>query len=223
MHQYAGSFASLVMLLTLSMGCQSLQKSLLDDDCTSTRLTFWDNETDTELPSPRLASAEALKWMTENDAQLLAAHTANPELDQTMAGDFDAMDWSASKARVFVPEMLEREHDSRRNNPQVAQTERRKPLFSKAVFGVQATSIGIDDFGTPQALAARGPLARNGEQMETYVVASGDTLGVISKKIYGTSGRWMELAHLNNLGDGSLIYPKEILFYIKDTVALGRR
>jgi nucleoid-associated protein YgaU len=50
----------------------------------------------------------------------------------------------------------------------------------------------------------------------------GDTLGSISKKLYGTPGRWMELAHLNHLGNGSLIYPKEILFYIKDSQVIGQ-
>jgi hypothetical protein len=73
------------------------------------------------------------------------------------------------------------------------------------------------------ALAARNRVIPQGENMAAYIVQPGDTLGTISKKLYGTPQRWMELAHLNQLGNGSLIYPKEIIFYINDRSNLGHQ
>jgi nucleoid-associated protein YgaU len=55
--------------------------------------------------------------------------------------------------------------------------------------------------------------------MGSYIVQPGDTLSVISVKIYGTSSRWMELAHLNRLGNGSVIFPNELILYVPDKAA----
>lgn len=38
-------------------------------------------------------------------------------------------------------------------------------------------------------------------EMETYVVESGDTLGKISRKFYGTAGSWGRIAEANNIKD----------------------
>lgn len=38
-------------------------------------------------------------------------------------------------------------------------------------------------------------------EMETYVVQSGDTLGKISRKFYGTAGSWGRIAEANGISD----------------------
>lgn len=220
------SFLVSLGLFSGALGCQSIQKAFLDDDCATTRLTFWERESEDSLPSPKQASEEALLAMKENEAQLLAARGSSlDDMEKGMHLPQDNQDWALSETQVFVPELLQREYFTARGSKDTKNVERRKPLFARSQFGVQAASLD-----TPAFLPRAGLLARSGvpsgisagSAMNTYEVVPGDTLGTISKKIYGTPGRWMELAHLNNLGNGSLIYPKEILFYIKDSQVIGQ-
>ena len=46
-----------------------------------------------------------------------------------------------------------------------------------------------------------------------YIVEPGDTLGKISARIYGTPGRWQELASLSGLPDPNKIYPGDVIYY----------
>jgi nucleoid-associated protein YgaU len=220
------SFLALIALFSGVIGCQSIQKAILDDDCATTRLTFWEAEPEDSLPSPRQASEEALLAMKENDAQLLAARGSSLEdVENGMHLPLDQQEWALGQTQVFVPELLQREYFAPRNTREARNAERRKPLFARSQFGVQAASLDTPSFTTAAGLQARSSVPYgnpHGSAMNTYEVVPGDTLGTISKKIYGTPGRWMELAHLNHLGNGSLIYPKEILFYIKDSQVIGQ-
>jgi len=227
---YQRSFCFLVIFSNIFgiVGCQSMQRAMFDDDCTTTRLTFWESETVDSLPSPKLASEEALQWMKENETQLLAAHGSSLDgLEDGLYLAQDNQDWTMDKTQVFVPELLQREYFVKQDYQDSKGMERRKPLFAKAHYGVQAASLDTSTFLPTGVLQARvgvpngGTLAMS-HAMSSYEVMPGDTLGTISKKIYGTPGRWMELAHLNHLGNGSLIYPKEILFYIKDSQVISQ-
>ncbi len=110
-------------------------------------------------------------------------------------------------------------------------TTRRRPVFLGKI-GVEAmiqqakgvninapaaVTGGIMSFSARSARGA-GPIA-NRENMGSYIVQPGDTLSVISMKIYGTSGRWMELAHMNRLGNGSVIFPNELILYVPEKAA----
>jgi nucleoid-associated protein YgaU len=220
------SFLIVIGLFSGVIGCQSIQKAILDDDCATTRLTFWEVEAEDSLPSPRQASEEALLAMKENDAQLLAARGSSLEdMEKGMHLPSDNQDWVLGQTQVFVPELLQREYFASRSTQEAKNVERRKPLFARAQFGVEAAALTTPSFAPTAGLQARSPVSfgsPRGSAMNTYEVVPGDTLGTISKKIYGTPGRWMELAHLNQLGNGSLIYPKEILFYIKDAQVVGQ-
>jgi nucleoid-associated protein YgaU len=44
-----------------------------------------------------------------------------------------------------------------------------------------------------------------------YVVAAGDSLGIISSRIYGTSKKWQELAEANDLKAPFFIFPGDVL------------
>ncbi len=54
-----------------------------------------------------------------------------------------------------------------------------------------------------------------------YVVEHGDTLAKISGKIYGTPGRWNELAKLSGLANPSRIYPGDLVYYTLDESAVA--
>jgi len=54
-----------------------------------------------------------------------------------------------------------------------------------------------------------------------YIVESGDTLGKISQKIYGTTGRWNELATLSGISNPSRIYPGDLVYYTLDESAVA--
>ncbi len=54
-----------------------------------------------------------------------------------------------------------------------------------------------------------------------YIVEAGDTLGKISQKIYGTTGRWNELATLSGLSNPSRIYPGDLVYYTLDESAVS--
>ena len=60
---------------------------------------------------------------------------------------------------------------------------------------------------------AAGPgLPEFGSRM-SYVVVKGDTLAKISAKIYGTIGKWRELARISRFENPSRIYPGDLVYY----------
>ena len=60
-----------------------------------------------------------------------------------------------------------------------------------------------------------GYVPESGSRM-AYFVASGDTLGTISQKVYGDKSRWKELSTANNLANPNKIYPGDVVFYTLD-------
>jgi|LauGreDrversion4_2_1035121.scaffolds.fasta_scaffold03647_8 nucleoid-associated protein YgaU len=46
-----------------------------------------------------------------------------------------------------------------------------------------------------------------------YVIEPGDTLATISKRIYGTAKKWMELAEINGLTDANRIFAGDVIRY----------
>jgi nucleoid-associated protein YgaU len=70
--------------------------------------------------------------------------------------------------------------------------------------------------GTP---AAPG-LPEMGSKM-AYVVEKGDTLAKISQKIYGSNGRWQEMATLSGLTNPSRIFPGDLVYYTLDESAVA--
>lgn len=50
-----------------------------------------------------------------------------------------------------------------------------------------------------------------------YLVQDGDTLGLISEKLFGSKNRWRELAELNSLENPNLIYVGQKLMVPSDT------
>lgn len=71
-------------------------------------------------------------------------------------------------------------------------------------------------------LAAGPGLPELGSKM-SYIVVSGDTLGKISNRIYGTVGKWRELAENSGIEDPSRIYPGDVVYYqlTSDAVAFA--
>ncbi len=54
-----------------------------------------------------------------------------------------------------------------------------------------------------------------------YVVEQGDTLAKISQRIYGTPGRWNELATLSGITTPSRIFPGDLVYYTLDEGAVN--
>lgn len=54
-----------------------------------------------------------------------------------------------------------------------------------------------------------------------YVVEHGDTLAKISQRIYGTPGRWNELATLSGITTPSRIFPGDLVYYTLDEGAVN--
>jgi len=79
-----------------------------------------------------------------------------------------------------------------------------------------ATPMPFQPGGSP---AAPG-LPEVGSKMG-YIVEAGDTLGKISQKIYGTTGRWNELATLSGMANPSRIYPGDLVYYTLDESAVA--
>lgn len=87
------------------------------------------------------------------------------------------------------------------------------PMAEAAPAG---SSMPFQPGGSP---AAPG-LPEAGSKMG-YIVESGDTLGKISQKIYGTPGRWNELATLSGIANPSRIYPGDLVYYTLDESAVS--
>jgi len=59
--------------------------------------------------------------------------------------------------------------------------------------------------------SSKAPALSGNEKL--YVVQPGDTLGTISKTLYGTSRQWKSLAELNGLANAARIYPGDAIKY----------
>lgn len=85
-----------------------------------------------------------------------------------------------------------------------------------AAAPAQASSpLPFQPGGTP----AGQNLPEMGSKM-AYVVEQGDTLGKISQKIYGSNGRWQEMATLSGITNPSRIFPGDLVYYTLDEAAV---
>lgn len=87
---------------------------------------------------------------------------------------------------------------------------------SAAPAAPSTAAIPFQPGGSP---AAPG-LPEIGSKM-AYIVEAGDTMGKISQKIYGTPGRWQELASLSGMSNPSRIYPGDLVYYTLDESAVA--
>lgn len=85
--------------------------------------------------------------------------------------------------------------------------------------GATAAASNPPPFQPGGSPAAPG-LPEVGSKM-AYIVEAGDTLGKISQKIYGSPGRWNELATLSGIANPSRIYPGDLVYYTLDESAVS--
>lgn len=216
-----------------------------DEDSVNRRSVYREDDGRSLLPTPQQAAEEARQYKVEEEKKI-AERRKGDEPIGGVDSDGTLNDLTAAYTQILVPQA--QQEDSyfapvkKSPEQQMVQamkggqikaggTTRRKPVFLGKI-GVeamlqQAKGVNVNApaavTGGMMSLSARsgrgaGPIA-NRESMGSYIVQPGDTLSVISVKIYGTSSRWMELAHLNRLGNGSVIFPNELILYIPDTGA----
>lgn len=88
------------------------------------------------------------------------------------------------------------------------------PAAAPAPVASSGPTIPFQPGGSP---AAPG-LPEVGSKM-AYVVEKGDTLAKISQKIFGSTGRWNEIATLSGLSNPSRIFPGDLVYYTLDDSA----
>lgn len=79
-----------------------------------------------------------------------------------------------------------------------------KMYLGLGVTELEAKSSALDDF------LAKNSIKSNTIKPKKYTVVAGDTLRIISNKIYGDSSEWRKLYHLNRellRGNPNLILP----------------
>jgi len=101
-------------------------------------------------------------------------------------------------------------------NPSVGMTPASVGSNQSTANSVSSSPMPFQPGGSP---AAPG-LPEIGSKM-AYIVEAGDTLGKISRKIYGTPGRWNELATLSGMANPSRIYPGDLVYYTLDEKAVS--
>lgn len=85
------------------------------------------------------------------------------------------------------------------------------PLPASQEAEEQRQNLSGGDFGAAGTFAASG-LPEIGSKM-VYIVKKGDTLGKISKKIFGSIKQWKQLTSWNSIEDVNRIYPGEVIYY----------
>jgi nucleoid-associated protein YgaU len=214
-----------------------------DEDAINQRSVYREDDYRGLLPSPEQASQEARQDKADEEKKIAQRHKAD-ETIEAAESDGTLNDLAAAYTQILVPGAQEEQPyfaPTQKGSPEqrgagvqgtikAGGTTRRKPVFlgklgleamiqkAKAVnINAPAAVTGGMSFS---ARAGRGaePMA-NREGMGSYIVQAGDTLSTISARIYGTSSRWMELAHLNRLGNGSVIFPNELILYAPDQAA----
>ena len=229
--------AGLCLLAVIPSACST--SGFGDEDAVNQRSRYRDDDQANLLPSPAQAAEEARLYQTGEEVKKVAQSRRN---DETFEGESEAptndiSDLNAAYAQILVPQGQEEQAyfapAKNRQGQGAAEgesgTKRRKPVFlskvgvdallTQAPSGVNVNAPALVTGGFSLAARASGRTSnaiRVQEGMGSYIVRPGDSLSTISMHIYGTSTRWMELAHLNRLGNGSIIFPKELLLYVPD-------
>ncbi len=212
-------------LLPLMNACAS---NGLGEDAINQRSVYQDDDSASLLlPSPKQASEEARRNQGETEEQSMGKlHGASNQVASGVDGTGEMNDIAAAIARIAVPQGQDEGSAFVPVKGRVPTgKERRKPIFL-GKLGIEAIFSQTDTSAMRPALRTEPPSgmrlsARSGpapgvstEGMGTYIVRPGDSLSLISLHIYGTTSRWMELAVLNRLGNGSIIFPKELILYV---------
>ncbi len=99
-----------------------------------------------------------------------------------------------------------------------------EPFAANAAEDLFAVDAGTDpvvsadeavapvETGVATALPAQGMVPEDGARL-AYHIQVGDTLAIISQKIFGNAGSWRTLAQENNLSNPNLIYAGDVLYY----------
>ncbi len=133
---------------------------------------------------------------TENDLQEIIQEMNGSQGDAT--GDGAALQQNAAAAPV-------------NNTPAPAPVQE-----AAAPAAPAAPTLPFQPGGSP----AGNGLPELGSKM-AYVVETGDTLAKISQRIYGSPGRWNELATLSGITTPSRIYPGDLVYYTLDEGAVN--
>ncbi len=199
-----------------------------DDEAINRRTVYRGDDSSSLLPSPAQAADEARQYQKAEDERKSAQMRGSEgSVDVGADGSGGLSEITAAYAQISVPTGPEEQpFFAPVKGRKVQEGARRKPIFlgklgidallSEAQTGAAAGALPLVTGGMSLAARAKPGTVKPREGMGTYIVRPGDTLSVISVHIYGTSGRWMELAHLNRLGNGSIIFPKELILYIPD-------
>jgi nucleoid-associated protein YgaU len=136
---------------------------------------------------------------TENDLQEIIQEMNGSQGD-AMAGDTALQQNAAAAAPIDNTAMAQAPVD---NSMQAAPA----PASPTLPFqpGGSPAGNGLPELGSKMA----------------YVVEQGDTLAKISQRIYGTPGRWNELATLSGITTPSRIYPGDLVYYTLDEGAVN--
>jgi nucleoid-associated protein YgaU len=241
------NFVKIVLVSSCYLNLTACQTSDgFDDDSINRRSVYREDDSQSLLPTPQQASEEARQYKVEEEKKIAERKKSDDEPIGAVDSDGKLNDLTAAYAQILVPQAQQEESYfapvKKSPEQQMAKamkggeikaggTMRRKPVFLGKIgmeaMIQQAKTVNLNApaavTGGMMSLSARsgrgaGPIA-NRESMGSYIVQPGDTLSVISTKIYGTSSRWMELAHLNRLGNGSVIFPNELILYVPDKAA----
>lgn len=240
------NFVKIVLVSSCYLNFSACQTSDgFDDDSINRRSVYREDDTQGLLPTPQQAAEEARQYKVDEEKKI-AERKKGDEPIGAVDSDGTMDDLTAAYAQILVPQAQEEQSyfapvkkspqqqmatAMKGGNIKTGGTTRRKPVFLGKIgmeaMIQQAKGVNLNApaavTGGMMSLSARagrgaGPIA-NRENMGSYIVQPGDTLSVISVKIYGTSSRWMELAHLNRLGNGSVIFPNELILYVPDKAA----
>lgn len=158
---------------------------------------------------------------TENDLQEIIQEMNGQQMadtGETEMGDATALEQDASmagNAGMGANAMASTPTDLAPMNAATA-----APMnAATAAPAAPATASNPPPFQPGGSPAGQG-LPEIGSKM-AYIVEAGDTLGKISAKIYGTPGRWNELASLSGIANPSRIYPGDLVYYTLDESAVS--
>ncbi len=85
-----------------------------------------------------------------------------------------------------------------------------KPVVAATLPAVE---VGGSGFQSGAAGMPMGPGLPEAGVLMVYVVRPQDTLSLVAKRIYGSVGKWKELAAFSHLQNPNLIFPGDILYY----------
>ncbi len=93
--------------------------------------------------------------------------------------------------------------------PVVSEPEKAEPVKVKSKVKVKEKKQSVKKLASISKEPVVEKAVESGEG--EYVVAAGDSLGIISAKIYGTSKKWQDIAQLNEIKAPYFIFPGDVV------------